>query len=248
MSNYILLDIKGNIETLDPKSKVITTLFMVLGVALSVEPFSVAIFAVFTIPLAIIYRPRPSFLKKALYSLPFSIIFTIMIYFSIQGNVIVNIFYFSRSYTKLQFASLVIFRFTVSILHTTILIESVSKSIDLIEAIAGLGINDTIVSILLLIDRISRKVQSEVHTKLLAARARGFKSKGFNSIIFRMRIYANVFVKLSRYSDALSDSLTARGFRGSFSQSGRSWSSDGIAVALLGISLSIFTISIPLMR
>lgn len=248
MSNYMLLDIKGNIDTLDPKSKVITTLFMVIGVALSVEPFSVLIFGVFTIPLALLYRPRPSFLKKALYSLPFSVLFTIMIFFSIQGDIIVNIFYFSRTYTRLQFASLVIFRFSVSILHTTILIESVSKSIDLIEAIAGLRINPTIVAILLLIDRISRKVQSEVNSKLLAARARGFTSKGFDSIIFRMRIYANVFIKLSRYSDTLSDSLTSRGFGGAFSYSGRGWSSDGLTVVLIGISLSIFTISIPLMR
>ncbi len=248
MSNYILLDIKGNIDTLDPKSKVITTIFMVLGVSLSVEPFSVLIFGVFTIPLAIIYRPRSSFLKKAIYALPFSILFTLMIFFSIQEDITVNIFNFSRTYTRLQFALLVIFRFSVSILHTTILIESVSKSIDIIEAIAGLGINETIVSVLLLIDRISRKVQSDVNAKLLAARARGFTSKGFNSIIFRMRIYGNVFIKLSRYSDSLSDSLTARGFGGAFSHTGRGWSSDGIAVVLLGISLSVFTISIPLMR
>lgn len=248
ISDYILFDIKGDIDTLDPRSKVITTLFMVIGVALSVEPFSVLIFAVFTIPLAIVYRPRPSFIKKALYSLPFSILFTLMIYFSIQGDVIVNIFSFNRTYTRLQFATLVIFRFSVSILHTTILIESVSKSIDLIEAIAGLRINPTIVAILLLIDRISRKVQSEVNAKLLAARARGFTSKGFDSIIFKMRIYAQVFIKLSRYSDTLSDSLTARGFGGSFSQGGRGWTSDGLSVALLGIVLSLLTISIPLMR
>ncbi len=249
MPNLVLNDIKGNILTLDPKSKVLTSIVMIIGVSLSIEPFSVLIFLLFAILLIILYRPNPRFIKRVIIVMPFSILISTIIFLTIKSDVTVHIFYFSRSYTSTQFAWLVLYRFFVSVLHTVILLESETNRIDIIEVIASFRISQILVSILFLINKLAVQLQNDYIRMIDSAKARGMLNMNrFHQLFFKIRLMSLTINRAITNSNKIADTLIIRGFDGQFSITIRTWTSEGISVLILGITMALFSIFMPLIR
>ncbi len=245
----MVVDLRGNINTLDPKSKLIITTLMVTGVAISIEPFQVLFFGLLSIPLIILYKPRPSFIKKLLITFPWLITVITVFALTVKEPVTIHLFYFSRPYTPMQFSQLVAFRFVISALHTSILIESEESMMSIIEALSSLGISQNLVTILLLINRIATSINIQYRKKLLAARTRGaLQLNKRSSISFKLQILGRILANTMNYSDNTADTLTARGFDGQFTSTIRSWTSDGLALLAVMTTLWAIALATPLLR
>ena len=104
MSDYFSIEMgKGNLQWIDPKSKLLTTLVIVMGLSLSLYTYQITFFAFFIIPIAILYRPNKRVFIRILALLPFSIIITIFLYFSIDKEVTVNLLLFKHKYSPNEF-------------------------------------------------------------------------------------------------------------------------------------------------
>ncbi|MCY3411938.1 MAG: hypothetical protein INQ03_09945 [Candidatus Heimdallarchaeota archaeon] len=244
-----IIDIKGDILTLDPRSKVIVTLMMIIGVSVSIEPFQVLVFGTFTIPLMLLYRPKRTFIKKFLIATPWLITVLVVFSLAIKEPVTIHLFQFSRRYEPYEFARLIAFRFTISALHSTIMLESEPNINNIIEALAALKINENLVTILMLINRIAVTMSSNYKKKLLAARTRGaFTGHWMKDFKLRMEILARILASTLRYSDSTADILSARGFDGKFTTTIRTWTSDGLALMLIASMFWSITLATPLLR
>ena len=246
---YEIMDIKGEVLTLDPKSKLIITGLMILGVAISVEPFQVLVFSVFTIPISIIYKPTRKVFKKFLMSTPFIITVLIVVGISLKEDITINIFHFSRTYTPFEFTRLITFRFAVSSMHSIILLDSEPNSTSIIEGINAFKLNQNLSSILLLMNRIAINVKQKYERMILAAQTRGaLNSNGMKNTFFKLQLLGNILAETISFSDHIADTLTARGFDGEFTVTIRNWTSDGLTMVCIAGVFWLIVLVTPLLR
>ena len=218
--------IKGDIMILDPRSKLLITLAMVIGVSLSIEPFQVFLFAVMLIPVSFLYRPKSNILRRILVTLPLVFLLAIMVYIVLDEDVTLHIFQFSRTYNPFQFAFLNAYRFTISVAHSSILLESEGSNIEIIDALASFRWGKGLVSILLLVHRIATRLQYDYSKMIIAANTKGLFRKGGIALFFlKLRVMGRVLSRGMVYSDSIGYTLTARGFHGDISTTSRDWSS-----------------------
>ena len=241
--------LKGDIAILDPRSKVVITISMVIGVAISIEPFQVLLFALLLIPTALLYRPKITVIRRILITLPIVLLLSITILLVIDEDVTFNILGFSRTYSPFQFAFLNAYRFTISVAHSSMLLESEGSNIEVIDALASLRIGKGLIAILLLVHRIASRLQYDYNKMILAANTKGFHNKrNLSTIFFKLRVMGRILTRSLIYSDSIGYTLTARGFGGDFRPSTKNWSSEGIAGAILAILCSITFVCIPFFR
>ncbi|MCE7734525.1 MAG: hypothetical protein GPJ54_06585 [Candidatus Heimdallarchaeota archaeon] len=244
-----IMDIKGDVLTLDPKSKLIITGLMILGVAISIEPFQVFVFSVFTVPIVIIYKPTKKVFKKFLMSTPFIIIVVIVVGLSLKEDIIIHFFHFQRPYTPAEFTRLIAFRFTISSLHSVILLDSEPNSTSIIESINAFKINQNLSSILLLINRIAVNVKQKYDRMILAARTRGaLQLNTMQNTFFKLQLLGSILAETISLSDHVADTLTARGFDGEFTVTIRDWTSDGLTMVGIAVVFWILVLITPLLR
>ncbi len=249
MSDYLSIEmgIKGNIEWIDPKSKLLTTLVIVLGLSLSLYTYQITFFAFFIIPMLLLYKPNRRVILRILVLLPFSLIISLFMYFSIDKEVTVNLIVFQRVYTANEFILFNLYRFVVSAVHSSILIESEEESINLIEALASLGIFQYLVSILLLIHRLIIRLQSDFNHMLQSAQSKGyFRKSNLSRFFFKLRLMSRLLMRATIHGETIAYTLTARGFNQTgFTPSSRNWSSEGLTVLFIVILVSVFSIILP---
>ncbi|MHA2168523.1 MAG: CbiQ family ECF transporter T component [Candidatus Kariarchaeaceae archaeon] len=241
--------IKGDIMILDPRSKLLITLSMVIGISLSIEPFQVFLFACMLIPIAILYRPKVSIFRRILVTLPLVFVLALIVFLVLENKVELHIFQFSRTYSPFQFAFLNAYRFTISVAHTSILLESEGSNIEIIDALASFRWGRGLVSILLLVHRIATRLQYDYSKMTDAANTKGMLSKGGITLFFlKLRVMGRVLSRAMIYSDSIGYTLTARGFHGDISETSRDWSSEGVTLLILAILFSILFVMIPFLR
>ncbi|MCE7734529.1 MAG: hypothetical protein GPJ54_06605 [Candidatus Heimdallarchaeota archaeon] len=247
--SYEIMDIKGDVLTLDPKSKLIITGLMILGVAVSIDIFQVLVFSVFTIPISIIYKPTKKVFKKFLLSTPFIIIVVIVLSLSLKEDITINLFHYHRPYSPAQFTRLIAFRFAVSSLHSVILLDSEPNTTSIIEGINAFKINQNLSSILLLINRIAGNVKQKYDRMVLAAKTRGaLQMNTLQNTFFKLQLLGRILAETISQSDHIADTLTARGFDGEFTVTIRDWTSDGLTMVGIASVFWIIVLVTPLLR
>lgn len=247
--SYEIMDIKGDVLTLDPKSKLIITGLMILGVAISIEPFQVLVFSVFTIPIIIIYKPTKKIFKKFLLSTPFIVMVVIVVGLSLKEEITINLFHFSRTYTPMEFTRLIAFRFAVSSMHSVILLDSEPNTTSIIESINAFKINQNLSSILLLINRIAVNVKQKYDRMILAAKTRGaLQLNTIRNTFFKLQLLGSILAETISLSDHIADTLTARGFDGEFTVTIRNWTSDGLTIVGITSVFWVLVLITPLLR
>lgn len=246
--NDVTRTIKGDIMILDPRSKVIITLSMVVGVAISIEPFQVFLFALLLIPTTVLYRPKKTVIRRILVTLPIVFILAILLLIVLEDDVTFNLLGFCRTYTPFQFAFLNAYRFTISVAHSSILLESEGSNIEIIDAIGSFKLLKGLLSILLLIHRIASRLQYDYNKMILAASTKGVNLHSGFQLFFKLRIMGRLLTRAILYSDSIGYTLTARGFQGEFNSNTRNWSSEGISVAILVVLCSLLFVLIPILR
>jgi energy-coupling factor transporter transmembrane protein EcfT len=241
--------IKGDIMLLDPQSKVIITLAIVIGISISIEPFQVFLFALLLIPTTILYRPKKSVFLRIIVTLPIVILLGLIVLLVIDKNVTFDIFGFERTYTPFQFAFLNAYRFTISVAHTSVLLESERSNIVIIDALGSFRLGRALISILLLIHRISSRLQQDYNKILLAGQSKGIiDKKGISLLFFKIKILSRLLTRSLIYSETIAYTLTARGFHGNFRSTSRGWASEGVTAATIAILCSLLFVSIPFLR
>lgn len=249
MSDYLSIEmgIKGNVHWLDPKSKLLTTFVIVLGLALSLYTYQITFFAFFIFPMLFLYRPNRRVIWRIIILLPFSLIISLFMYISLDKEVTVNLIVFQRVYTANEFILFNLYRFIVSSIHSSILIESEDGSINLIEALASLGIFQYLVSILLLIHRLIIRIQSDFTNMLQSAQSKGYLQKsGPKRFYFKLRLMSRLLMRATVHGETIAYTLTARGFNQSgFTPSSRNWTSEGLTVLFVVLLVSVFSLTLP---
>lgn len=249
MSMETVIDIRGDIRNLDPRSKILITIMMIIGVSISIEPFQVLYFGILSIPLIIFYKPSPTFIKKFLLSIPWLISVLIIFIFSIKEDVTIHFLNYSRTYSPVQFAGLITFRFSMSALHTSILIDSEENMMNITEALSALGINENLVTILLLIGRIASSISQQYTKKIVAAKTRGaLQSRDINTMFFKLQVMGRILANTATYSDNTADTLSARGFNGSFTHTIKPITSDGLTLLFIMACFWFLALLTPLLR
>jgi len=249
LEDYVVIDIRGNLFPLDPRSKIIITFSCIIGIAVSIDFFQVLLFACMLLPIIIFYRPKRSAINRIFLTIPFALLFCLSIYVFLDGNsVTLRYISYKRIYTDFEFSVLVGYRFLISVAHSTILLESEETYLEIIEALASFKVGRYLVSLLILILTISNRLSSEYSRMTLVAKAKGgFSQKSTTSIFLKLRIMSRLLARtINNYSVA--ETLSARGFTGTFYPTTRNWSSEGISMALLSILFSILFVFIGELR
>ena len=141
------------------------------------------------------------------------------------------------------------------------LLHSESSHTDIIEALASFKLGKGLISLLLLIQRISVRLTENYQKMYLAAESRGAFSKSlvnkwtiinFQGIIkntyFRLTILGRTIARAASQSKTIGKSLTARGFHDTFQPTIRDWTSEGITITLLALALFINITIVPWIR
>lgn len=248
MSDYFSIEMgKGNIQWIDPKSKLLTTLVIVMGLSLSLYSYQITFFALFIIPILLLYRPNRRVIYRILALLPFSVVITVLLYLSIDKEVTVNLILVKHTYTPKEFIVFNFYRFIVSMIHSSILIESEDEATNLIDALASFQIFQYVVSILLLIHRLIMRLQMDYNKMVHSAQSKGYlKRSPISRFYFKLRLMSRLLTKATIYGETIGYTLTARGFnQEGFTSITRSWTSEGLTVLYIVSVICLFSISLP---
>lgn len=248
MSDYFSIEMgKGNVQWIDPKSKLLTTLVIVMGLSLSLYTYQITFFAFFIIPIVMLYRPNRRVIIRILALLPFSAVITIFLYFSIDKEVTVNLLLFKHTYSPNEFIIFNLYRFSVSMIHSSILIESEEDATNLIDALASFNIFQYLVSILLLIHRLIMRLQDDFKKMVHSAKSKGYMQRSpISRFYFKLRLMSRLLTKATIYGESIGYTLTARGFnQQGFTSTTRNWTSEGLTVLYIISVISLFSITLP---
>jgi energy-coupling factor transporter transmembrane protein EcfT len=248
--DILITDIKGSTGSLDPRSKILITLFFILGTAISLDYFQVFLYLLIYIPILILFRPRLVFFKRLIFPFILILFVSFVLYLGIEGSEVpINIFNYHRTYTKEGFIGLIIYRYMTIILFNFMLLHSEPSHTDIIEALASFRLGTSIITILLLIKRISTTVSSDLAKMSFAAQSKGaFGKNPARNIFVRMQILGRTLVRSVSHSESISKSLIARGFHDNFVPTIRPWSSEGVSVTILSGILCVCITVIPWLR
>lgn len=249
-SDYLQMEqtIKGTGDMIDPRSKLAATLIIIVGVSLSIDPRQVLFFTMLIVPMLLIYQPGFSFVKRVLIFLPFIIIVTVILLLVITDSITLSIFgNKSKTYTPFDFAVLNALRFTTSVMHSTILLESEAKRSELIDALASFYFFKAFAAILILVYRMVERLQTDYNKMISSAISKGSKSlSGIKSLFFRFRILSRLLTRVGIYSEILGDTLTARGFSTkTYTPTIPNWTSEGLTVIFVTLLFAVVIVTVP---
>ena len=249
MSDFfsIELGIKGNIMIIDPKSKLLITLLIVLGIGTSISYYQVMFYAFLIIPVIIFYRPNMNAVYRVLGLLPMAIILSILLYIFIRRPVNVDFLDFRETFSPYQFILFSVFKFMVSVTHSSILLESGESRTEIIDALAALNALHGVVTILHLANRMITRLQNDYNNMMVIAVSKGYNDlRLFGRLYVRARILSRILTKATIYSDTISYTLDARGYNQSgFTHYTRGWTSEGITLLIILGSLVLLCTSLP---
>jgi hypothetical protein len=189
-------------------------------------------------------------MKRILVAFPFILFISLAFFLGIgENSVTITVLGYSRVYDRSAFVGLIIFRYTISVLFTYILIYSENSYVDIIEAISSFRIAHPFNSILMLINRLSTRLMQDYEKMVIAAKTKGaFDHRGPSELIVKIRILARILTRATNMSNTVSNTLIARGFMGKFSSTTRRWNSEGMSIVIIAASLFIAITSIPWLR
>jgi energy-coupling factor transporter transmembrane protein EcfT len=249
VSDYfnIEMGVKGNVQWIDPKSKLLTTLVIVIGLSLSLYSYQITFFAAFILPLVILYRPNKRVIYRILFMMPFSILISTFLYLGIKEDIRVNLLLFHREYSPEEFIIFNLYRFIVSMIHSSILIESEDEATNLIDALASFRVFQYVVSILLLIHRLITRLQFDFKQMLDSAKSKGYLHQStLPRFFFKLRLMSKLLTKATIYGETIGYTLSARGFnQEGYTSITRNWTSEGLTVLYIVLVISLFSLSLP---
>ncbi len=222
----------GRYGRLDPRSKIIASSAILVGLALSFELYQELFYFFMIFPMALIYRPSKRFFKRLLMAIPVAILITILLYFAFQQD---------RHAQALKLG----FRYFISIMHSSLLLESEDSYYKILEALRGLGIPKSIVNTILIALKMANLLWQDYNLLKQAAIERGaalnfgFQSNWFKVASLHFTLIGRLFEKGQSYSKAISDSLDERGFSGDFLINLSPITSEGITIASIVSAMSL---------
>ncbi|RMG35132.1 MAG: hypothetical protein D6732_09880 [Methanobacteriota archaeon] len=229
------LDPIGRYNRLDPRSKLITTGIFLIALALSFEFYQELIIFLSAVFLFFIYRPSTRFFNRIAIAIPFTILLTGILLLGFQGQDV------EQAY-KLGF------RYFISFVHSSLLLESEESYFRYIEAMRELGIPKPIVTVLLISLRMANRLWEDFSSMKIAMVNRGAVLTlrlrgGWRSVLpIYMQLFNNLLQKSLKYSEMISESLEERGFTGNLFFSVQPISSEGLTLQGLAFTISLVTI------
>ncbi len=225
----------GRYNRLDPRSKLVTTGIFLIALALSFELYQELIIFLAAILLFFIYRPSKRFFNRMAIAIPFALLLTGILLIGFQGEDI------NQAY-KLGF------RYFISFVHSSLLLESEDSYFRYIEALKELGVPKPIVTVLLISMRMAIRLWDDFNNMKMAMADRGARlgfgfRGGWKTVIpLYLHLFQNLFQKGLRYSEMISESLEERGFTGNLYFKVQAITSEGLTLQGFALVIALITV------
>jgi len=189
----------------------------------------------------VILRPRKSFLKQALLTLPIISSLALVSYFSFS-NVLIKYsnFLYATTHNNVSFAFFSGFRSLLLALFVLILINSERSFYEIIYGLDDLKIPDFLSSLIFLTYRFFFLMQEEFNRILEARSNRLYGEKvhmNLNSLIVLGNIIGSALARSFKRAEYVSATLSARGFSGKMSHPEQPWTRMGIFFIIITLLL-----------
>jgi ABC-type Co2+ transport system permease subunit/energy-coupling factor transporter transmembrane protein EcfT len=196
-------------NSLDPRSKLLITGILILAVATSSKLYQLIFYAGILFVLYFLYRPRSRFIIRILIIIPI-------------GLLIVGLFVLTLGPENAELGWLIGLRIMISVSHSSMLLESEKSLSVYIESLGSLGVPKILVTVLLIAYRLATRLVQDYNKISASAKGRAFQLSFYDNIKVKEWIkhyvlfYRIVLLRSIGYSDKYVESLTSRGFTGSF--------------------------------
>lgn len=231
-------------EVLDIRSKLIGLFLIVLGCSFLVDISQVTWYAIFLFLLLLILRPRKTFLKRIVLTLPLILSLSLISFFSFDPPIYSN-FLFEAVHNKGSFAFFTASRSIVIISFILTIVCSEESFFEIIYGLDDLKLPGLLTNLLFLTYHFFNHIQEEF-SRILDARSNRMYNESSNMQLMALKLIGNILgaslARSFKRAEYISASLSARGFSGTsnFSHPEKPWTRSGFLFVVFIIIISIF--------
>ncbi|NHJ01564.1 MAG: hypothetical protein EAX86_05445 [Candidatus Heimdallarchaeota archaeon] len=237
-------------QKIDVRSKILSIFMIVLICSFLVNFYQLLCFSFIFLVYTILLRPKPSFIKYLLLSLPIILSLTLISFFSFSSApILYRTFFFSTTHNNLSFAVFSGFRSLLIVSFVLMMIHSEESFFEIIYGLDDLRMPDLLTNLTFLTYRFLFLMEEEFR-RILEARSNrlyGTPTKmSFSSLKILGNIIGSVLARSFRRAEYVSATLAARGFSSSskMSHPEQPWTLHGCLLMLLTLILISTTLII----
>ncbi len=231
-------------QVLDIRSKLLGLVLIVLGCSFLVDISQVSWYAILLLLLLLILRPRKTFLKQIVLTLPLILSLSLISFFSFDPPSFSN-FLYETTHTKGSFAFFTAFRSIVIVSSILVIVSSEESFFEIIYGLDDLKLPGLLTNLLFLTYRFFSLIQEEF-SRILDARSNRMYSESSIMQLRSLKLIGNILgaslARSFKRAEYISASLSARGFSGTskFSHPEKPWTRSGFLFVIFAIIVNIF--------
>ncbi len=244
VKHHHYIDLRTQKQLFDTRSKLIGLIVIVLGGSLLVDLFQVSWYFLLLLLLLPILKPRRTFLKQIIFTLPLILSLSLISFFSFDPHSFSN-FLYEAVHTKTSFAFFTAFRSIMIISFILVIVNSEESFFEIIYGLDDLKLPGLLTNLLFLTYHFFNLIQEEF-SRILDARSNRMFSESSIMQLGSLKLIGNILgaslARSFKRAEYISASLSARGFTSTstFSHPEKPWTRSGVLFIICILIISIF--------